>query len=97
LHGCNHKAEVLGWLSVKLVQLGLMRRWRILALLLAIGFSAAVIHSIWGTRAAQKREIAYQLALATYTKQFRPATSRKNVEYDLQGNGIKFGQLCCVE
>jgi hypothetical protein len=74
-----------------------MKRWHLAALLLAVGLSAAAIRSIWKNRAAQKREIIYQSALAKYTKQFGTGTSRKNVEDSLQGTGIKFGHMCCVE
>jgi hypothetical protein len=61
---------------------------------------ALVIFSSWHIlekKAKQKREVAYQSALRSYSAILRPGMTRKEVEDYLGANKIKFRQMCCVD
>ncbi len=47
-------------------------------------------------RAEQKREIAYQSAVLSYSERFRPGMTRKEVEDYLRAKNIGLQQMCCV-
>ena len=75
-----------------------MKRWRSLILaLVVVGLVAFCGPHLLEKRAQQKREIAYELALRSYSEHFRPGMTRKEVEDHLRGRNIGFQQMCCVD
>jgi hypothetical protein len=74
-----------------------MKRWRLAAVMIVIVLSGIAFRYFWLEKAAQKREINYQLALAKYSKEFGPGTSRTDVEDHFRQEKIEFGEMCCVE
>jgi hypothetical protein len=75
-----------------------MKRWRSLILaLVVVGLVAFCGPHLLEKRAQQKREIAYELALRSYSEHFRPGMTRKEVEDYLRGRNIGFQQMCCVD
>jgi hypothetical protein len=75
-----------------------MKRWQLsLLILIVVVLSAAGLRYLWGKRASQKRELAYQSALLQYQQSFRPGMTRKDVEDHLRSENVEFRQMCCVE
>jgi hypothetical protein len=77
-----------------------MRQKPLLALtLIILTLSLAGIgirHMVNEKRAQEKREVAYQSVLRTYTQLFKPGVPRKEVEDYLRAKNTKFRQMCCV-
>ena len=71
----------------------LMLFFSILALSLA---GIGIRHWLKQKQAEEKHEVAYQSALRTYTRLFKPGVHRREVEDYLRANNIKFRQMCCV-
>jgi hypothetical protein len=78
-----------------------MSRLRALILvLLVVVLGAGALRLIWVKRSAmqaQQRELAYQLALQSYSEALKPGITRKDVEDYLRGKNKAFSQSCCME
>jgi hypothetical protein len=55
------------------------------------------VRQVLEKRAEQKREVAYQSALRSYSEHFRSGMTRKEVEDYLRARNIRFQQMCCVD
>jgi hypothetical protein len=47
--------------------------------------------------AQEKREVAYQSILRSYSEVLRPGMTRKEVENYLRAKNVTFSQMCCVD
>lgn len=67
-------------------------------ILLALAAASAIgVRHILGKLRQQRREIAYQSALHSYSDVLKPGMTRKEVEDYLRTRNIGFRQMCCVE
>jgi hypothetical protein len=48
-------------------------------------------------RARERRELAYQLTLRSYSQVLKPGMTRKEVEDYLRANKLEFRQTCCLD
>jgi hypothetical protein len=55
------------------------------------------LRDVLRARAQKKREVAYQLALASYAKKLTLGMPRKDVDSYLRANHVSFSQRCCFE
>jgi len=75
-----------------------MKRWLSLILVLTVVAAVAFgVRHVLEKRSEQKREIAYQSALRSYSERFQPGMTRKEVEDYLRARNIRFQQMCCVD
>jgi hypothetical protein len=80
-----------------MIQFG-MKRWRSLILVLIVVASVAFgARHFLEKRAKQKREIAYQSVLRSYSDRLGSGMTRKEVEDYLRARNVEFGQMCCVD
>ena len=74
-----------------------MEYWRALLAVVLIIVLAIVINNVREKRSWQKRDLAYQEALRSYSQDFKPGMSRKEVEDLLHIRNKAFRQMCCVD
>ncbi len=75
-----------------------MKRWRLLLIALAAIVIVAIgIRHVREKGAQRKREVAYQLALRSYSTALRPGMKRTEVEDYLRTRNVLFRQMCCVD
>lgn len=73
-----------------------MKRWQLtIVLLTVVLLSAGFAWHIWKTHERKKREVTYQAALSSYSKDVKPGMTRKEVEGYLRGRNVTFRQMCC--
>jgi hypothetical protein len=74
---------------------------RKLSLIVVLAFvvvvASVVVRHVWEQRMQRKREVAYQMALLSYSTIFRPGMTRKNVEQQLRVKGTAFQEMCCID
>ena len=83
-----------------------MKRWHSLLLtLIVVGLAVFGVYHSLEKRAEGRREIAYQLALRSYSQlalrsysqRFKPGVTRKEVEDYLRSRNIGFRQMCRID
>jgi hypothetical protein len=74
-----------------------MRYWALLAAGVFIAFVLIGMHNVREKRSQQKRDVAYQTALRSYSEVIKPGMTRKEVEDLLHARNKAFRQLCCVD
>lgn len=77
------------------------KRWRsfiLIVLVVACVLIAGFAVLSWSRQNAQReRDLGYQSALQKYRDDLGSATTRDDVERNLQSKNVKFRQLCCVD
>jgi hypothetical protein len=71
--------------------------WRLAALAAIIGLVAIAINNMHEKRSREKRNIAYQATLRSYSEVFKPGMTRKEVEGLLRSRNNIFRQMWCVD
>jgi hypothetical protein len=74
-----------------------MKYWRLVAAVVVIIFLAIAINNVRQKRSQQKRDLAYEAALRSYSEVFRPGMTPNEVEGLLRARNKVFRQMCCVD
>jgi hypothetical protein len=74
-----------------------MRYWPLLAAVVVVAFVLIGIRGVRERRSQQKRDVAYQTTLRSYSEVFKPGMRRKEVEDSLRTRNVTFRQMCCVD
>ena len=74
-----------------------MKYWRLVAMVVVFTFVVIAIHNVREKRSQQKRDVAYQTALRSYSEVIKPGMTRKEVEDLLHARNKTFRQMCCVD
>jgi hypothetical protein len=74
-----------------------MKYWLLLLAVLVITSGVIGMHNVREKRSQQKREVAYQTALRSYSGVLKPGMIRKEVEDYLRARNTPFRQMCCVD
>jgi hypothetical protein len=61
-----------------------------------VAISLWFAHHVRDRRRAAQREARYQTVLAQYSLELKRGMTREEVERNLQTNGTRFKQMCCV-
>ena len=61
-----------------------------------LAFAVVGLRHVIEKRAQEKREVAYQRTLHSYSDILRPGLSRTELEDYLKSKDIRFRQMCCV-
>ena len=74
-----------------------MKYWPLLAAVVVIALVLIGIRNVSEKRSQQKRDVAYQTALRSYSEVIKPGMTRKEVEDSLHTRNKVFRQMCCVD
>jgi|ERR1022692_469916 hypothetical protein len=74
-----------------------MKYWRLLLAIVLITIVVIVVNNGREKRSQQKRDLAYQAELRSYSEVFQPGMTRKEVEDLLRTRNKVFRQMCCVD
>jgi len=74
-----------------------MKYWRLVAAVVVFTFVVVAINNVREKRSQQKRDVAYQTALRSYSEVFKPGMTRKEVEDFLRARNKVFRHRCCVD
>src|SRR6202158_462286 len=74
-----------------------MRYWPLFAAVVVVAFALLGIHNVREKRLQQKRDVAYQTALRSYSEVIKPGMTRREVEDLLHARNKVFRQMCCVD
>jgi hypothetical protein len=78
-----------------------MKRWHLwsaaLVALILLALFAAAIRNGRKKQAQNKREVAYQSVLNSYSAALKPGLARQEVENYLRTKAVGFQQMCCID
>jgi hypothetical protein len=74
-----------------------MKYWRLISVVVVFSFVAIAINNVREKRSQQRRDVAYQTALRSYSEAIKLGMTRKDVEDSLHARNGAFLQMCCVD
>jgi hypothetical protein len=74
-----------------------MKYWRLISVVVVFSFVAIAINNVREKRSQQRRDVAYQTALRSYSEAIKLGMTRKDVEDSLHARNGAFQQMCCVD